>query len=44
MNGAGPVSVVAAELHALEAAMVGPDRMDEMDAIIERYEKVAGAL
>ena len=40
MNGAGPVSVVAAELHALEAAMVDPDRMDEMDAIIERYGEV----
>lgn len=40
MDGAGPVSVVAAELHALEAAMVDPDRMDEMDAIIERYGEV----
>lgn len=40
MEGAGPVSVVAAELRALEAAMVDPDRMDEMDAIIERYGEV----
>ncbi len=40
MNGAGPVSVVAAELHELEAAMVDPDRLDEMDAIIERYGEV----
>lgn len=37
MDGAGPVSVVAAELSSLEAAMADPDRADEMDAIIERY-------
>ncbi|MQY49396.1 ATP-binding cassette domain-containing protein [Rhizobiales bacterium RZME27] len=37
MEGAGPVSIVAAELRELEAAMVDPDRMDEMDQIIERY-------
>lgn len=40
MDGAGPVSTVAAELRELEAAMVDPDRMDEMDAIIERYGEV----
>ncbi len=40
MEGAGPVSAVAAELRELEAAMVDPDRMDEMDAIIERYGEV----
>ncbi|MQV86819.1 ATP-binding cassette domain-containing protein [Sinorhizobium medicae] len=40
MEGAGPVSAVAAELRALEAAMSDPDRMDEMDAIIERYGEV----
>ncbi len=40
MEGAGPVSVVAAELRLLEAAMSDPDRMDEMDAIIERYGEV----
>ena len=40
MDGAGPVSEVAAELRELEAAMVDPDRMDEMDAIIERYGEV----
>ncbi|GLK86905.1 ABC-F family ATP-binding cassette domain-containing protein [Ancylobacter defluvii] len=40
MDGAGPVSVIAAELAALEAAMGDPDRMDEMDAIIERYGEV----
>ncbi|MBB4954796.1 ATP-binding cassette subfamily F protein 3 [Agrobacterium vitis] len=40
MEGAGPVSTVAAELRELEAAMSDPDRMDEMDAIIERYGEV----
>ncbi|WP_439618573.1 ABC-F family ATP-binding cassette domain-containing protein [Shinella sp.] len=40
MDGAGPVSTVSAELHALEAAMVDPDRLDEMDTIIERYGEV----
>ncbi|WP_337267857.1 ABC-F family ATP-binding cassette domain-containing protein [Oryzifoliimicrobium ureilyticus] len=40
MDGAGPVSEVAAELRDLEAAMSDPDRMDEMDAIIERYGEV----
>ena len=40
MEGAGPVSVVAAELRELEAAMVDPDRMDEMDVSIERYGEV----
>ena len=40
MNGAGPVSTIAAELHALEQAMADPDRMDEMDAIIEAYGEV----
>lgn len=40
MDGAGPVSEVAAELRELEAAMCDPDRLDEMDAIIERYGEV----
>ncbi len=40
MDGAGPVSMVAAELRDLEAAMVDPDRLDEMDQIIERYGEV----
>ncbi|SMF71370.1 ATPase components of ABC transporters with duplicated ATPase domains [Azospirillum oryzae] len=40
MDGAGPVSVVAAELAELEAAMADPDRAAEMDAIIERYGEV----
>jgi ATPase subunit of ABC transporter with duplicated ATPase domains len=42
MDGAGPVSEVAAELKALEAAMADPDRADEMDDIIARYGEVQG--
>ena len=37
MEGAGPVSVVAAEMRELEAAMSDPDQAGEMDSIIERY-------
>ncbi len=40
MDGAGPISTVAAELAELEAAMCDPDRADEMDAIVERYGEV----
>ncbi|MGY8662219.1 ABC-F family ATP-binding cassette domain-containing protein [Bradyrhizobium sp. UFLA05-109] len=40
MDGAGPVSVVAAELRELEAAMADPDRADEMEEIIARYGEV----
>jgi ATPase subunit of ABC transporter with duplicated ATPase domains len=40
MEGAGPVSAVAAELRELETAMSDPDRMDEMNAIVERYGEV----
>ncbi|WP_237152207.1 ABC-F family ATP-binding cassette domain-containing protein [Oryzibacter oryziterrae] len=40
MDGAGPVSVVAAELAELEGAMADPDQADNMDAIIERYGEV----
>jgi ATPase subunit of ABC transporter with duplicated ATPase domains len=40
MNGAGPVSEVAAELHELESAMADPARADDMDAIIARYGEV----
>ncbi|OWV87812.1 glycosyl transferase family 1 [Rhizobium sp. R635] len=40
MNGAGPVSIVAAELRELEAAMVDPERVDDMEEIIERYGEV----
>src|SRR3954462_1756418 len=40
MDGAGPVSAVAAELKALEAAMADPDQADDMDEIIARYGEV----
>jgi ATPase subunit of ABC transporter with duplicated ATPase domains len=42
MDGAGPVSLVAAELKELEAAMADPDRADDMDAVIARYGEVQG--
>ena len=44
MDGAGPVSEVAAELKELEAAMADPDRADEMEEIIERYGEVQAPL
>ncbi|HYH95619.1 ABC-F family ATP-binding cassette domain-containing protein [Hyalangium sp.] len=37
MDGAGPVSQVAAELKELEAGMADPERMDELDKLIERF-------
>ena len=40
MNGAGPVSEVAAELRELEAAMADPDKADQMYEIIARYGEV----
>ena len=40
MEGAGPVSVVAAELKDLEAAMTDPERAGEMEEILERYGEV----
>ncbi|TAK48184.1 MAG: ABC-F family ATP-binding cassette domain-containing protein [Xanthobacteraceae bacterium] len=40
MDGAGPVSAVAAELKELEAAMADPDQADELEAIVERYGEV----
>ena len=40
MDGAGPVSAVAAEMKELEAAMGDPDRAGEMDEIIARYGEV----
>lgn len=40
MNGAGPVSEVAAELRELEADMADPDKADQMDEIIARYGEV----
>ncbi len=42
MDGAGPVSAVAAELAELEAAMADPQRDSEMDDIIARYGEVQG--
>jgi ATPase subunit of ABC transporter with duplicated ATPase domains len=42
MDGAGPVSTVAAELKELEAAMADPARADEMEAIVARYGEVQG--
>src|SRR6201746_1358452 len=42
MDGAGPVSVVAAELKELEAAMGDPAGADDMEKIIERYGEVQG--
>ncbi len=40
MDGAGPVSEVAAELRELEADMADPDKADQMDEIIARYGEV----
>jgi ATPase subunit of ABC transporter with duplicated ATPase domains len=40
MNGAGPVSTVAAELKELEAAMGDPDRAGDMESIVARYGEV----
>ncbi|MET0528432.1 MAG: ABC-F family ATP-binding cassette domain-containing protein [Microvirga sp.] len=40
MNGAGPVSEVAAELKQLEAAMADPDQAANFDEIIARYGEV----
>src|SRR3954462_3317583 len=40
MDGAGPVSTVAAELKELEAAMADPDRADDMETIVARYGEV----
>src|SRR4249919_358332 len=42
MDGAGPVSIVAAELKELEAAMGDPDRADDMETIVARYGEVQG--
>jgi ATPase subunit of ABC transporter with duplicated ATPase domains len=40
MDGAGPVSAVAAELRQLEAAMADPEQADAMERIIARYGEV----
>ena len=40
MAGAGEVSTVAHELHALEAAMADPSRGDELETLVERFGEV----
>ncbi len=40
MDGAGPVSTVSAELKELELAMADPERMDELDKLVERFGEV----
>ena len=42
MDGAGPVSGVAAELSELETAMADPDQADDLEAIVERYGEAQG--
>jgi ATPase subunit of ABC transporter with duplicated ATPase domains len=42
MDGAGPISEMIVEMRELEAAMVDPERADEMDQVIERYGEVQG--
>jgi ATPase subunit of ABC transporter with duplicated ATPase domains len=42
MDGAGNVSEVAAELRALETDMADPDKLDQIEALIERYGEVQG--
>ncbi|WP_210490431.1 ABC-F family ATP-binding cassette domain-containing protein [Microvirga antarctica] len=40
MDGVGPVSAVAAELRELETAMVDPERLGDLDEVLERYGEV----
>ena len=42
MDGAGPVSGVAAELSELETAMADPNQADDLEAIVERYGEAQG--
>jgi len=42
MDGAGPLSTLAAEMATLEAAMVDPEKADEMEALVTRYGEVQG--
>jgi ATPase subunit of ABC transporter with duplicated ATPase domains len=37
MDGAGPVSAVAAELHELEQALADPAQADRMDELVDRF-------
>ncbi len=40
MDGAGPVSTIAHELHELEHALADPARADELDKLVERFGEV----
>ncbi|MGE0241946.1 MAG: ABC-F family ATP-binding cassette domain-containing protein [Rhodospirillaceae bacterium] len=42
MDGAGPLSTLAAEMAGLEAAMIDPARADDMEALVARYGEVQG--
>src|SRR4051812_91035 len=42
MDGAGPLSALAAEMTMLEAAMVDPDQADAMDDLVTRYGEAQG--
>ena len=42
MDGAGPVSAVATELAALEAALADPAQADDMETLIARYGEAQG--
>jgi ATPase subunit of ABC transporter with duplicated ATPase domains len=42
MDGAGPISAIAAQLYLLECAMIDPERTGEIDVILERYGEVQG--
>jgi ATPase subunit of ABC transporter with duplicated ATPase domains len=37
LDGAGPVSALAKELHELEHAMADPERADELEALVDRF-------
>jgi len=37
MDGAGPISAIATELRDLEHALADPDRLDEMEALVDRF-------
>ncbi len=37
MDGAGPISAIATELRELEGALADPDRLDEMEALVDRF-------
>jgi ATPase subunit of ABC transporter with duplicated ATPase domains len=42
MDGAGPLSALAAEMATLEAAMVDPEQVHKMDDLVTRYGEVQG--